>query len=174
MRCFSGSITKPKNSHPFRSGNKKFPRRVLRLRRQKHSGRPQIRTFPRYFAELGEFGSREPRTLSSWRLPTQQEANRTKKKAREMKGAELRAGTKSRKLNPGGRGRGFGEEEFGGIRGAGGFGRRGCWCGGGENELMGNAAEVCLVSPKFLNLVCYIPIYFPFSCALLFFSLCAA
>jgi hypothetical protein len=43
------------------------------------------------------------------------------------------------------------------IRGAGGD------LGGGgrtEKELMGNAAEVCLVSPKFLNLMCCLLSFF--------------
>ena len=84
-----------------------------------------------------------------------------------MKGAESRR--QSRKLNPGGGRREFGGEEF--------LPRRGrIWeeveVVLGEKELTGNAAEVCLVSPKFLNLMCYIPTCFPFSSALLFFPLC--
>ena len=145
--------------HRLRSETK-VPRRLLQLIHLNHSERPQNSIFPRYLAELGQFGS------GNQKLEFLGGSQLRRIKKNEGKEERRRRGSNPRSGNRGGDGEGFGEVKVEEIYAAGGFGREVVWEGEGEKKLMGNAGGLVGVSPKFLNLRYYILFTFLFRISL--------
>ena len=108
--------------HRLRSETK-VPRRLLQLIRLNQSERPQNSIFPRYLAELEQFGSgnQELQFLGGSQLRRIIIKKSEGKEERRRRGSNPRSGIR------GGDGEGFGEVKVEEIYAAGGFGREVVW-----------------------------------------------